>query len=92
MSTTQALLLKLHFRNLDEVVKDIENKKEEIDEFLDEILSSLQGLIDVLGSVGDVTEIIYGFFTTIGDLIYSDIFDGIEFNSFYDFFAGKNPT
>lgn len=76
------------FRKLDGIIKSIEEKKQAIEDFLGDIGHSVQGVIDVLNAVGDIVMEIRRFAMIVGDLIYSDLFDGVEFQNFYDFMAG----
>ena len=77
------------FRALDEIIEMIESTKQAIEDFLGSIGSVLEGLHETLAIVGDVVAEISGFFSTIGDLIYSDIFTDMDFDNFFEFFAGK---
>ena len=80
------------FSKLDDIVESIEQKKLTVETFLSELNDTLKGLTDVLTQVGDIVEEINGFLTIVSDLIYSDIFDGVEFDNFIDLFAGGYGT
>ena len=68
----------------------IEAQKQALQDFLGGIGNAFQEMLDVLGIVGDIVAEISGFFAMISDLIYSEIFTGIVFDSFIDFFTGLN--
>ena len=80
------------FRTLDEIIEMIEGTKQALEEFFGSIGNAIEGLRDTLTIVGDIVAEISGFFTTIGDLIYSDIFSNMEFNNFSEFFSGSSST
>ena len=73
---------------LDDIIAMIEAQKQALQDFLGGIGNVFQEMLDVLGIVGDIVAEISGFFSMISDLIYSEIFTGIVFDSFIDFFTG----
>ena len=71
------------------IIEEIQTKITKIENVVINIDDFIQNLSDTLEMVGDIASEIDSFFSTIYDLIDSDIFGGKEFDNFIEFFTGK---
>ena len=78
----------LSLRILDEIIEGMQAAKDEIEKVVGNIEEVADELKDVLETVDDIVIEINNFFSTIDDLVHSEVFDGMQFNNFFEFFTG----